>query len=76
MSGANRQSERIAAAHVLSGLTLSEGIVGLGVRATCLRSKEHLPAFKSESFGNSLDLACGGCAPAFKDVAEPCELHP
>ena len=75
MSGANRQSEGIAAARVLSGLTLSEGIVGLGVRATCLRGKKHFPAFKPESFGNSLDLACGGCPPAFKDVAEPCELH-
>ena len=75
MSGANRQSERFTVSCALSGLALSEGIVGLGVRATCLRSKKHLPAFKSESFGNSLDLACGGCAPAFKDVAEPCELH-
>lgn len=75
MSGANRQSEGIATARVLSGLALSEGSVGLGVRATCLRSKMHLPAFKPERFGNSLDLACGGCAPAFKDVAEPCELH-
>lgn len=75
MSGAKQQSEKIAAARVLSGLALSEGGVGLGVRATCLRSKKHLPAFKTERFGNSLDLACGGCAAAFKDVAEPCELH-
>lgn len=75
MSGANRQSERIAAARVLSGLALSEGIGGLGVRATSLCCKKHLPRFEAERFGDPLDLACGSGAPAFKDVTEPCELH-
>ena len=76
MSGAKQQSEGIAAARILQGLALGEGGVGLGVRATCLCNKEHFPTFKPESVGDSLDLACGGGAPALKDVTEPRELHP
>ena len=70
------QSEGMATARVLHRLALGEGSVGLGVRATCLCSKKHFPSFKPERFGNSLDLACGGGAPALKDVAESRELHP
>lgn len=70
------QSEGMATARVLHRLALGEGSVGLGVGATCLCSKKHFPAFKPERFGNSLDLACGGGAPALKDVAESRELHP
>lgn len=59
----------------LRGLALGEGVVSLGVAATCPRSKMYLPAFKPEGFGDSLDLACGGGAPTLKDIAEPCELY-
>lgn len=75
MSDVKQQSEGIAAAHILRGLALSEGGVGLGIRATCLCSKEYFPSFKAESFGDPLNLACGGSATALKDVAEPRELH-
>lgn len=67
-------SEGITAARGLSGLALGEGGIGLGVRATCLRSKKYLPPLKPESFSNSLDLPCSRGAPALKHVAEPREL--
>lgn len=70
------QSAGIAAVRILHRLTLGEGSVGLGVRATCLCNKKHFPTFKPESVGNCLDLARGGGAPALKDVTEPRELHP
>ena len=47
----------------------------IGAWAPGLSSKKHLPTIKAESVGNSLDLACGGGASAFKDIAEACELH-
>lgn len=74
MSGAKQQSEGITVARVLRGLALSEGVVGLGIWATCLSCEKYLPSFEAECFGDPLDLTCGGCAAAFEDVAEPGEL--
>lgn len=59
MSGAKQQSEGITVARVPSGLALSEGVVGLGVRAPRFGGERNLPRDQAEGVADPLKISRG-----------------